>query len=120
MSHPKKMPFEEEQQLLKIVDKNPNISDRELAELLETKRNPAFLYRKREKLLGKRKISYKNDYSTFFNTDKIIQLNQSDYKSGILIYNSIISAQKRLPRREVFFAYCYSFIRRCKLRNRSR
>jgi transposase len=84
MNHPKKMPFEEEQLLLKIVDSNPNISDRELAELLGTKRNPAFLYRKRKKLLGKRIISYKNDYRTFFNADKIIEINQSDYKRGVL------------------------------------
>ena len=47
--NPKTMPDWEKEKLIEIVTENPNISDRELSRMLGTNRNPAALYRKREK-----------------------------------------------------------------------
>ena len=80
--HPKKMPKWEEQLLIEIVKANPNITNRALAEKLETGRNPAALHRKREKLLGKRTIMRKNDYRVIFNKEAVDEINKTDALLG--------------------------------------
>lgn len=80
--HPNKMPKWEEQLLIKIVKLNPNITNKALAEKLGTNRNPAALHRKREKLLGKRNIIHKYDYSIIFNKEAVDEINKSDALQG--------------------------------------
>lgn len=76
--HPNKMPEWEEHLLIKIVKSNPNITNKALAEKLGTGRNPAALHRKREKLLGKRNILHKYDYSVIFKKESVDKINQCD------------------------------------------
>lgn len=82
--HPNQMPPEEEQRLIEIVKANPNISDQRLSELLGTNRPTATLYRKREKIFGKRRYAYKYDYSTIFNKEKVDANNREDAMRGII------------------------------------
>lgn len=76
--HPKKMPPAEEQKLIEIINTNPNISNKCLSIALGTGRDAAFLSKKREKLLGKRKIHHKYDYATIFNKQVVDEINKSD------------------------------------------
>lgn len=120
IKHPKAMSLDEEKKLLKIVQQNPNITNRELSALLGTNRNPAFLHRKREKLLEKREIAHKNDYKTLFNNDKLSQINENDYYKQIIpekffvieITNNLYLA-KRVSRSPIsitpYFSMCLQF-----------
>lgn len=80
--HPNKMPEWEEQLLIKIVQSNPNITNQLLAEKLGTGRNPSALHRKREKLLGKRNILHKYDYSVIFKKEDVDEINKTDAFQG--------------------------------------
>lgn len=80
--HPNKMPEWEEHLLIKIVKSNPNITNQALAEKLGTNRNPTALHRKREKLLGKRNIIHKYDYSVIFSKEAVDEINQNDALQG--------------------------------------
>ncbi len=82
--HPNQMPPEEEQRLIEIVKANPNISDKRLSELLGTNRPTATLFRKREKLFGKRGYAYKFDYATIFDKSKVDAHNYEDAMRGTL------------------------------------
>ena len=80
--HPNKMPDWEEELLIKILKRNPNITNRALSEELGTGRNPAALHRKREKLFGKRNILHKYDYSVIFNKEAVDEINKNDALQG--------------------------------------
>lgn len=82
--HPNQMPPEEEQRLIEIVKANPNISDQRLSELLGTNRPTATLFRKREKIFGKRGYAYKHDYATIFDKNKVDANNREDVMRGII------------------------------------
>lgn len=82
--HPKQMPIDEERRLIEIVTANPQITDIQLSRLLGTNRHPNALYHKREKLLGKRVIYYKYDYSTLFSKQKVDDINLSDLSQNIM------------------------------------
>lgn len=82
--HPKQMPVEEEQRIIQIVTANPQITDMQLSKLLGTGRNPTALHRKREKLLGKRIIYYKYDYSTLFSRQKVDEINRADLSQATM------------------------------------
>lgn len=82
--HPKQMPIEEEQRIIEIVTANPQITDKQLSVMLGTNRNLGALHRKREKLLGKRIIFYKYDYSTLFSKSRVYDINHSDLTQGIM------------------------------------
>lgn len=76
--HPRRMPEEEERRIIEIVSKNPQITDRQLAEQLGTNRNPSALHRKREQLVGKRTIYHKYDYACLFSRKKVNNINSAD------------------------------------------
>ncbi len=82
--HPNQMPPDEEQRLIEIVTANPNISDQRLSELLGTNRATATLFRKREKLFGKRSYAYKYDFATIFDKGKVAENNREDAMRGII------------------------------------
>ena len=81
------MPSWEKEKIKNIVMKNPGISDKKLAQILGTNRNPATLYRKREKIFGKREILKKSDFSIIFSKEKVDLINYNDFLDKIIPEN---------------------------------
>lgn len=80
--HPNEMTPEEVALMISIVEENPYISNRELAEKIGTGRNPMSFSRKREKYFGKRSSAYKYDYATIFKQEEVARLNEMDAARG--------------------------------------
>ena len=80
--HPNQMTDEEVALMKKIVQENPHITNRELADRIGAGRNPMSYYRKREKIFGKRTISYKYDFTTIFRKEEVDKLNEIDAARG--------------------------------------
>ena len=77
--NPKTMPKDEYDRLVLLINDYPYASDKEIAEMLGTNRNPVTIYRKRRKILNTYKPKNKNDIDCLFDDDSINIHNSKDF-----------------------------------------
>lgn len=77
--NPRTMPEEEFDNLIELFKKYPYATDRKIAEMLVTNRNPVTIYRKRKKYFSDYKPKNKNDINCLFDNESIFFHNSKDF-----------------------------------------